>query len=57
MLFIDDESIKVLQVSSVVVSSTMGLLIEGCQIILSSIVGPCISFVVNIDWIVIGEEK
>ncbi len=45
------------KISSVVVSSTMGLLIEGRQIILSSMVGPYISFVVNVDWIVIGEGK
>jgi hypothetical protein len=54
MLFIDDESIKVLRIPSVVVSS-LGLLIEGCKIIFSSMVGPCISFVVNVDWNAIGE--
>jgi hypothetical protein len=42
------------EIPSVVVSS-LGLLIEGRQIILNSMVGPCISFVVNFDWIAIGE--
>jgi len=42
------------EIPSVVVFS-LGLLIQGCQIILSSMVGPCISSAVNVDWIAIGE--